>query len=478
MLDMVVEQDEAAMEAYLEGNEPSEELIKKLIRKGTIGGDFVPVLTGTAFKNKGVQTLLDAVVDYMPSPLDIGAVQGMDVNTDEPMVREASDDEPFSALAFKIMTDPFVGTLTFARIYSGVLEAGTTVVNSVKGRKEKVGRMLQMNSNDREDIKEARTGDIIALCGLKQTTTGDTLCNNLKPIVLERMEFPDPVIEISVEPKTKVDQEKMGIALNRLAQEDPSFRVSSDEESGQTVIAGMGELHLDILVDRMKREFGVEANIGQPQVAYREQIGRAVDIDYSHKKQSGGSGQFGRVKMTVEPGDLGTGVVFIDKVKGGNIPKEYIPGVEKGIRDIAESGALIGFPIIDFQVTLNDGAYHDVDSSVLAFELAGRGAMRQAAKEAGIKILEPMMAVEVVTPDDYMGDVIGDISSRRGNITGTETRGINTVVNAVVPLDKMFGYVNSLRSFSQGRAQFTMQFDHYAQVPQAVAEEIKEKYNS
>ncbi len=478
MLELVVEQDEAAMEAYLEGEEPSVELLKKLIRKGTIAGDFVPVLTGTAFKNKGVQTLLDAVVDYMPSPLDIGAVQGMAVDSDESMERTASDDEPFSALAFKIMTDPFVGTLTFARIYSGVLEAGTTVVNSVKGRKEKVGRMLQMNSNDREDIKEARTGDIIALCGLKQTTTGDTLCNLLKPIVLERMEFPDPVIEISVEPKTKVDQEKMGIALNRLAQEDPSFRVSSDEESGQTVIAGMGELHLDILVDRMKREFGVEANIGQPQVAYREQIGRAVDIDYTHKKQSGGSGQFARVKMTVEPGDLGTGVVFIDQIKGGNIPKEYIPGVEKGIRDIAESGALIGFPIIDFQVTLNDGAYHDVDSSVLAFELAGRGAMRQAAKDAGIKILEPMMAVEVVTPDDYMGDVIGDISSRRGNITGTETRGVNTVVNAVVPLDKMFGYVNSLRSFSQGRAQFTMQFDHYAQVPQVVAEEIKEKYNS
>ena len=478
MLELVVEQDEVAMEAYLEGEEPSVELLKELIRKGTIAGDFVPVLTGTAFKNKGVQTLLDAVVDYMPSPLDIGAVQGMAVDSDEAMVREASDDEPFSALAFKIMTDPFVGTLTFARIYSGVLEAGTTVVNSVKGRKEKVGRMLQMNSNDREDIKEARTGDIIALCGLKQTTTGDTLCNLLKPIVLERMEFPDPVIEISVEPKTKVDQEKMGIALNRLAQEDPSFRVSSDEESGQTVIAGMGELHLDILVDRMKREFGVEANIGQPQVAYREQIGRAVDIDYTHKKQSGGSGQFARVKMTVEPGDLGTGVVFIDQIKGGNIPKEYIPGVEKGIRDIAESGALIGFPIIDFQVTLKDGAYHDVDSSVLAFELAGRGAMRQAAKDAGIKILEPMMAVEVVTPDDYMGDVIGDISSRRGNITGTETRGINTVVNSIVPLDKMFGYVNSLRSFSQGRAQFTMQFDHYAQVPQVVAEEIKEKYNS
>ena len=467
MIDMVVELDEDAMEAYLEGEEPSEAKLKELIRKGTVAGDFVPVLCGTAFKNKGVQTLLDAVVDFMPSPLDIEDVQGMAVDSDEAMSRAASDDEPFSALAFKVMTDPFVGTLTFARIYSGVLEAGTMVTNSVKGRKEKVGRMLQMHSNSREDIKEARTGDIVALCGLKQTTTGDTLCNTLKQIVLERMEFPDPVISVAVEPKTKVDQEKMGIALNRLAQEDPSFRVQSDEESGQTVISGMGELHLDILVDRMKREFGVEANVGAPEVAYRESIGREVQIDYTHKKQSGGSGQFARLKMIVTPGERGTGILFHDEIKGGNIPKEYIPGVEKGIRDVAASGALIGFPIIDFSVRLIDGAYHDVDSSVLAFEIAGRAGMREAARQAGIKILEPMMDVEVVTPDDYMGDVIGDISSRRGQISGSETRGPNTVISAKVPLANMFGYVNQLRSFSQGRATYSMQFDHYAEVPQS-----------
>ncbi|MBL4612930.1 MAG: elongation factor G [Emcibacter sp.] len=476
MIDMVVELDEEVMEAYLEGEEPSEEVLKKLIRKGTIAGDFVPVLCGTAFKNKGVQTLLDAVVDFMPSPLDIQDVQGLAVDSDDVMTRAPSDDEPFSALAFKVMTDPFVGTLTFARIYSGVLEAGTMVVNSVKGRKEKVGRMLQMHSNSREDIKEARTGDIVALCGLKQTTTGDTLCASNNQIVLERMEFPDPVISVAVEPKTKVDQEKMGIALNRLAQEDPSFRVQSDEESGQTVISGMGELHLDILVDRMRREFGVEATVGAPQVAYRESIAREVQIDYTHKKQSGGSGQFARIKMIITPGERGTGVIFTDEIKGGNIPKEYIPGVEKGINDIAISGALIGFPIIDFSVRLIDGAYHDVDSSVLAFEIAGRAGMRQAAKEAGIKILEPMMEVEVVTPDDYMGDVIGDISSRRGQISGSETRGPNTVISAKVPLANMFGYVNQLRSFTQGRATYSMQFDHYAEVPQSEVEKVKEQF--
>ncbi|MDG1438143.1 MAG: elongation factor G, partial [Emcibacteraceae bacterium] len=461
LLDMVVEQDDDVMEQYLEGNEPSIETIKRLIRKGTIAGDFVPVLTGTAFKNKGVQTLLDAVVDYMPSPLDIKDVQGVEVDGDAEMSRAASDDEPFSALAFKVMNDPFVGTLTFARVYSGVIETSTTVINSVKGRKEKIGRMLQMHSNDREDIKEARAGDIIALCGLKQTTTGDTICDVQKPIILERMVFPDPVISVAVEPKTKADQEKMGIALNRLAQEDPSFRVKSDEESGQTIISGMGELHLDILVDRMKREFNVGANVGAPQVAYRESIAREVDIDYTHKKQSGGSGQFARVKLTVTPGQRGDGVLFNDEIKGGNVPKEYIPGVEKGIRDIAESGALIGFPIIDFSVTLYDGAYHDVDSSVLAFEIAGRGAMRQAASEAGIKLLEPIMNVEVVTPEDHMGDVIGDISSRRGQISGSETRGPNTVISAMVPLANMFGYVNQLRSFTKGRATYSMQFDHY-----------------
>ncbi len=476
MLDMVVEQDEAVMEAYLEGEEPSVETLKALIRKGTIAGHFVPVLTGTAFKNKGVQTLLDAVVDFMPSPLDIKDVEGVAVDSDDFMSRPASDDAPFSALAFKVMTDPFVGTLTFARIYSGTLEAGTMVINSVKGRKEKVGRMLQMHSNSREDIKEARTGDIVALCGLKQTTTGDTLCDSLKQIVLERMEFPDPVISVAVEPKTKVDQEKMGIALNRLAQEDPSFRVRSDEESGQTVISGMGELHLDILVDRMRREFGVEANVGAPQVAYRESIAREAHIDYTHKKQSGGSGQFGRIKFTITPGERGTGILFHDEIKGGNIPKEYIPGVEKGIRDIAATGALIGFPIIDFSIRLTDGAYHDVDSSVMAFEIAGRAGMREAARQAGIKILEPMMEVEVVTPEDYMGDVIGDISSRRGQISGSETRGPNTVISAKVPLANMFGYVNQLRSFSQGRATYSMQFDHYAEVPQSEVDKIKEQF--
>jgi elongation factor G len=476
MFDMVTELDDDVMEAYLEGNEPDLDTLKRLIRKGTIEGSFVPVLTGTAFKNKGVQTLLDAVIDFMPSPLDIEDVQGVEVNGDAEISRPAENDAPFSALAFKVMNDPFVGSLTFARVYSGTVSTSSTVMNSVKGRKEKIGRMLQMHSNDREDIKEARTGDIIALCGLKETTTGDTLCDLNDQIILERMEFPDPVISVAVEPKTKADQEKMGIALNRLSQEDPSFRVKSDEESGQTIISGMGELHLDILVDRMKREFKVEANVGAPQVAYRESIAREVDIDYTHKKQSGGSGQFGRVKLTVTPGERGSGIQFFDEIKGGNIPKEYIPGVEKGINDIAESGALIGFPIIDFSVTLYDGAYHDVDSSVLAFEIAGRGAMRQAASEAGIKLLEPMMAVEVVTPEDHMGDVIGDISSRRGQVSGSETRGPNTVVNAMVPLANMFGYVNQLRSFTKGRATYSMQFDHYAEVPQAVAEEVKEKF--
>lgn len=475
MIETIVEQDEEAMEAYLEGNEPDEATMKRLIRKGTIELEFVPVLCGSAFKNKGVQPLLDAVVDYLPSPLDVPAIKGVSVDGDEPMERKSSDDEPFSALAFKIMTDPFVGSLTFARIYSGVLESGTQVLNSVKDQREKVGRMLEMHANSREDIKEARAGDIIALCGLKNTTTGDTLCVPSKPVVLERMEFPDPVIEVAVEPKTKADQEKMGIALNRLAQEDPSFRVTSDHESGQTIIKGMGELHLDILVDRMKREFKVEANVGAPQVAYRESIAREVEIDYTHKKQSGGSGQFGRVKMIVRPGERGAGVTFEDKVVGGRIPREYIPSVEKGIRDIADSGYMVGFPIIDFHVELFDGAYHDVDSSAMAFEIAGRGAMRDAADKAGIKLLEPVMKVEVVTPEDYMGDVIGDLNSRRGQIQGTEPRGVATSIEAFVPLANMFGYVNNLRSMSQGRAQYTMIFSHYEEVPQAVAQEVKEK---
>ncbi|SDE74561.1 elongation factor G [Kordiimonas lacus] len=476
MIETAVESDEALMEKYLEGEELTEEELKGAIRKGTIQGLYVPVLNGTAFKNKGVQPLLDAVVDFMPAPTDVEAIRGVDADDHEKeIIRKSDDEQPFSALAFKIMNDPFVGTLTFCRIYSGVLEAGTQVTNSVKGKKEKIGRMLEMHSNSREDIKEARAGDIIAIAGLKTTTTGDTLCANNSQVILERMEFPDPVIEVAVEPKSKADQEKMGIALNRLAAEDPSFRVSSDEESGQTVIAGMGELHLDILVDRMKREFKVECNVGAPQVAYRESFAKEVEIDYTHKKQSGGSGQFGRVKMVVTPGERGSGLTFTDEIKGGNIPREYIPGVEKGVKDIAEAGALIGFPIIDFSVRLIDGAYHDVDSSVLAFEIAGRGALREAASKAGIKLLEPMMKVEVVTPEEYMGDVIGDLNKRRGQIQGSETRGPATVINAMVPLANMFGYVNELRSFSQGRAQFSMQFDHYDEVPANVAEEIKAK---
>jgi len=475
LVELAVEQDDAAMEAYLEGQEPDVATLKRLIRKGTLAFDFVPVLCGSAFKNKGVQPLLDAVIDYLPSPLDIPPVKGVKPGTDEEDIRETSDDAPFSALAFKIMTDPFVGTLTFARIYSGRLEASSTVLNSVKDKREKIGRMLLMHANNREDIKEAFAGDIVALVGLKDVTTGDTLCAPTKPIVLERMEFPEPVIEVAVEPKTKADQEKMGIALNRLAQEDPSFRVTSDVESGQTIIKGMGELHLEIIVDRMKREFKVEANVGAPQVAYRESLARKVEVDYTHKKQSGGSGQFGRVRIVVEPGERGSGVQFVDEVKGGNVPKEYIPAVEKGIREVAESGSLIGFPIIDFKATLVDGAYHDVDSSALAFEITGRGAMREAANKAGIKLLEPMMKVEVVTPEEFMGDCIGDLNSRRGQIQGTDTRGNAQVIEALVPLANMFGYVNQLRSMTQGRAQYTMQFSHYEEVPANVAEEVKAK---
>ena len=474
LIETAVEQDDAVMEAYLEGEVPDAATLKKLIRKGTMARDFVPVLCGSAFKNKGVQPLLDAVVDYMPSPLDVPAIEGVLPDSDEKDTRPSSDEAPFSALAFKIMNDPFVGSLTFTRIYSGKLTKGS-VLNSVKDKKEKVGRMLLMHSNNREDIEEAFAGDIVALAGMKDTTTGDTLCDPAKPIILERMEFPEPVIELSVEPKTKADQEKMGVALNRLAAEDPSFRVSTDHESGQTIIKGMGELHLDILVDRMKREFKVEANVGAPQVAYREYLAKPVDVDYTHKKQSGGSGQFGRVKVKVEPGERGQGFVFKDEIKGGNIPKEYIPAIEKGLREQAESGYLVGFPIIDFTVTLYDGAYHDVDSSAIAFEIAGRGAMREIAQKSGIKLLEPIMKVEVVTPEDYLGDVIGDINSRRGQIQGTDSRGNAQAVEANVPLANMFGYVNELRSFTQGRAQYTMQFSHYDEVPANVAAEVKEK---
>jgi len=475
MIETAVEQDEAAMEAYLEGQEVSEETLHECIRRGTLAGDFVPVLNGTAFKNKGVQPLLDAVIQYMPSPIDIPPTDGINPDTEEEIVRKADDDEPFSALAFKVMTDPFVGSLTFARVYSGVLETGTQTLNSVKGNKERVGRMLQMHANSREDIKEARAGDIVAICGLKETTTGDTLCAANEAVILERMEFPDPVIEVAVEPKSKGDQEKMSTALYRLAQEDPSFQVTVDHESGQTVIKGMGELHLDILVDRMRREFSVDANVGAPQVAYRETITGPTEIDYTHKKQSGGSGQFARVKMIISPQEMGAGAEFESRIVGGNIPKEYIPGVEKGIGQVAETGVLAGFPLIDYKVELIDGAYHDVDSSVMAFEIAGRAAFREGCQKAGLQLLEPIMAVEISTPEEYMGDIIGDLNSRRGQIEGTESRGPATVVKGAVPLANMFGYVNNLRSMSQGRAQFTMQFSHYAPVPQAVSDEVISK---
>jgi len=476
LIETVVEMDDDAMEAYLEGTEPDNDTIRKLIRKGTCGVEFFPVFCGSAFKNKGVQPLLDAVVDFLPSPIEVASIRGIDAKTGEETTRKSSDDEPLSMLAFKIMNDPFVGSLTFCRIYSGKLETGSSLMNTVKEKRERIGRMLQMHSNSREDIKEAFAGDIVAIAGLKETTTGDTLCDPLKPVILERMEFPDPVISIAVEPKTKGDQEKMGLALNRLAAEDPSFRVKSDEESGQTIISGMGELHLDIIVDRMKREFKVEANIGAPQVAYRETITRETEIDYTHKKQSGGSGQFARVKIKFEPNPDGDDFVFESVVVGGNVPKEYIPGVEKGINSVLDSGPVAGFPMLGVKATLLDGAYHDVDSSVLAFEIAARAAFREGAQKAGAQLLEPIMKVEVVTPEDYMGDVIGDLNSRRGQIAGTETRGVDTVISAMVPLANMFGYVNSLRSMSQGRAQYTMHFDHYDPVPQAVAQEIQAKY--
>lgn len=476
LIEAAVEFDEEAMMAYLEGEMPDNDSLRKMIRKGTCDVEIFPVYCGSAFKNKGVQPLLDAVIDYLPSPIDVPAIKGIDAKTEEEIERHADDNEPLSMLAFKIANDPHMGSLTFCRIYSGHLEAGASVENTVKGKRERVGRMFQMHSNSREQIDEAFAGDIVAIVGLKDTTTGDTLSVASHPAILERMEFPDPVIEITVEPKTKADQEKMGLALNRLAAEDPSFRVKSDEESGETIIAGMGELHLDILVDRMKREFKVEANIGQPQVAYREAITKVLDHDYTHKKQSGGSGQFARIKFTIEPNETGAGFEFDSKVVGGNVPKEYIPGVEKGVKAIMDSGPLIGFPLVDIKFTLNDGAYHDVDSSVLAFEIAAKAGFREAVRQAGPKILEPVMKVEVVTPEEYMGDVIGDLNSRRGQIQGTETRGISQVIDAFVPLANMFGYVSSLRSMSQGRAQYTMTFDHYAQVPQAVADEVQSKY--
>ncbi len=473
LVEIVLDEDDIALEAYLDGQEPDEATLKKCVRSGTLTSAFVPVFLGSAFKNKGVQPLLDAVIDYLPSPTDVAAIKGVKACTDEEIERRSSDDEPFSALAFKIMNDPFVGSLTFIRIYSGVLETGKSIMNTVKDKRERVGRMLLMHSNSREDVKEARAGDILALAGLKDTTTGDTLSDSDKQVILERMEFPDPVIEISVEPKTQSDQEKMGVALNRLAAEDPSFRVTSDMESGQTIIKGMGELHLEIIVDRMLREFQDDSNIGQPQVAYRETISREADIDYTHKKQTGGSGQFARVKMRAEPLPGGSGYEFENKVTGGNIPREFIPGVEKGLKSAMESGIKTGFPVTDLKITLYDGASHDVDSSVMAFEIASRAAFRELAAKASPRVLEPMMRVEVVTPDQYLGDIIGDLNSRRGNVGGMDQRGNARVISAQVPLATMFGYVNTLRSMSQGRAQFTMHFDHYAVVPNQVSEEIQ-----
>ncbi len=475
MLETAVEMDDDVMEQYLAGNEPSEEKLKECIRKGTVIFKFVPVLCGAAFKNKGVQPMLDAVVDFLPSPLDIPSVTAIDVKTDSETTRKADDSEKFSGLAFKIMTDPFVGSLTFMRVYSGKIEAGSYVQNTVKENRERVGRMLLMHANSREDVKEAYAGDIVALAGLKNTTTGDTLCDVDHQVILERMEFPEPVIELAVEPKTKADQEKMGMALSRLASEDPSLRLSTNEETGQTILKGMGELHLEIIVDRMKREFKVEANVGAPQVAYRETITKKMDIDYTHKKQSGGSGQFAKINLVIEPLPPGSGFVFESKIVGGSVPKEYVPGVEKGFEASLSNGVVAGFPTIDFKVTLVDGAYHDVDSSVLAFEIAARAAFREGLPKCGPVLLEPIMKVEVVTPEEYMGDVIGDLSSRRGNVTGMDSRGNARVVDAMVPLSSMFGYVNTLRSMSQGRAQYSMQFDHYEQVPANVAEEIKKK---
>lgn len=476
LIEDLVETDEAAMEAYLEGIEPDVATLKRLIRRGTIAGQFVPILCGSAFKNKGVQLLLDAVVDYLPSPLEVPPIKAIDLKTEKEIRVTASDEAPLSMLAFKVMSDPFVGSLTFCRIYAGVLRRAVSVLNAGKGKRNRIGRMMQMHSNSREDIEEAFAGDIVAVAGLSDTVTGDTLCDPNTPILLEKMEFPDPVIEIAVEPKTKDAQEKMGMALNRLAAEDPSFRVKTDEESGQTIISGMGELHLDILVDRMKREFKVEANIGQPQVAYRETITRIAEIDYTHKKQTGGAGQFARIKLRVAPGEPGSGYKFESAIVGGSVPKEYIPGVDKGVQSVMSSGILAGFPMLDIHVTLLDGAYHDVDSSVMAFEIAGRAGFREAIAKAGPKLLEPIMRVEVLTPESYMGDVIGDLSARRGQIAGTEARGVVVAIAATVPLANMFGYVNALRSMSQGRAQYSMLFDHYESVPQAVSDEIQAKH--
>jgi len=475
MVEAAVELDDDAMTAYLEGKEPDEATLRKLIRKAVITGTFFPVLCGSAFKNKGVQPLLDAVVDYLPSPLDVPPIKGVDDKGNE-VVRKSRDSEPFAALAFKIMDDPFVGTITFCRIYSGTLASGTGVVNSTKERKERIGRMLLMHANNREDIKEAYAGDIVALAGLKEVRTGDTLCDPQKPVILEKMDFPEPVIEIAIEPKSKADQEKLGVALTKLATEDPSFRVSTDQESGQTILKGMGELHLDIKVDILKRTYKVDANIGAPQVAFREKITQRVEHSYTHKKQTGGSGQFAAIKILCEPTAPGTPFEFVDEIVGGAVPKEYIPGVEKGLESVLGSGVLAGFPVVDLKVTLTDGKYHDVDSSALAFEICARQCLREALQKAKPVLLEPIMKVEVVTPEDYTGSVIGDLNSRRGQIQGQDMRGNANVINAMVPLMNMFGYVNNLRSMSQGRATFTMQFDHYAELPANVSAEVQKKF--
>jgi elongation factor G len=476
LVEACVELDDEAMSAYLEGTEPTVEKLVSLIRKAVQDRAFHPVLCGSAFKNKGVQPLLDAVVDYLPSPIDRGSIRGMHPDTEEPITREPSDEAPFAMLAFKIMDDPFVGTITFCRVYSGTVESGSSVLNSIRGKKERVGRMLLMHANNREDIKEAAAGDIVALAGLKDVRTGDTLCDPLKPVILEKMEFPEPVIEIAIEPKSKADQEKLGLALAKLANEDPSFRVSTDSESGQTILKGMGELHLDIKVDILRRTYKVDANIGAPQVAYRETITKKIEIDYTHKKQTGGTGQFARVKIVVEPNEVGAGFTFDAKVVGGSVPKEYIPGVQKGLESVIGSGVVAGFPVVDVKVSLIDGAFHEVDSSALAFEIASRAALREGLQKGGSVLLEPIMKVEVVTPEDYTGSVIGDLNSRRGQIQGQDMRGNAVVVNAMVPLANMFGYVNTLRSMSQGRANYTMQFDHYEQVPSNVAAEVQAKY--
>ncbi len=479
LIELAVEQDDEWTEKFLEGEEPDIETLRRLIRKGTLAMSFVPVLCGSSFKNKGVQPMLNAVIDYLPGPLDVPPYMGFkpgDETETRNIERRANDESPFAGLAFKIMNDPFVGSLTFTRVYSGVMKKGDSLLNSTKGKRERIGRMMMMHSNNREEIDWAASGDIIALAGLKETTTGDTLCDPSNPVVLETMSFPEPVIELAIEPKTKNDQEKMAQALARLAAEDPSFRVSTDLESGQTIMKGMGELHLDILVDRMKREFKVEANVGAPQVAYRETISHQADIDYTHKKQSGGSGQFARIKLEISPTEPGEGYSFESRIVGGSVPKEYIPGVEKGIESVMDSGPLAGFPVIDFKVALVDGAYHDVDSSVMAFEIAARAAMREGLRKAGAKLLEPIMKVEVVTPEEFTGGIIGDLTSRRGQVQGQESRGNAIVINSFVPLANMFGYINTLRSMSSGRAQFTMQFAHYEAVPANISEEIQKKY--